>query len=148
MSCEKKSHCWLLAVSLLLNVLLIGFVAGKATHMKRDWHREPAMSEINLPGEKKAAVQAAMTEFKADGKERRKEIREKREEIVAILTAPEFDEAAFKAKSQELGMMFREGRVQMIDRIAEIAKTMSQEERRELAKFMRRPPPYAGHDRQ
>lgn len=141
MTCDKKSYCWLLGLSLLANVLLIGFVVGNMSHMPRHGDRMAEMSKIDLPEEKKAALMDAFSEFRQDGKERWELMRAKRKEIVDVLTAPEFDEATFKAKSKELGMMYKEGRVRMVDKVAEIAKTMSQDERKELAKFMRSPPP-------
>lgn len=139
MTCSKKATCWVLALSLLVNILLIGYLAGNAAQ-RPHWAGGMKIEEANLPEDKKAALKEAFAEFRESGKERRDEMRVKREEIIGILTAPEFDEAAFRAKSEELGAMFRDGRVRMTDRMANIVKTMTQEERQELAKVMRKPP--------
>jgi uncharacterized membrane protein len=122
---------WLIAISLILNVLLIGFVAGQAT-----MHRPHHGGWQKLAPEKQARLKEIMGDTHEQGRAKFKEIRVKRKEIAAILSAPEFDEAAFRAKSDEISKLFAAGKDEMIERIAVKAKTLSQEDRKLLAESM------------
>ena len=134
----KKLHSWVIVLSLGLNVLMAGYILGCAgtpqpPHM-------PIMdepSETNLSPEKKAMLEDKMREFHAQNKDRFDTIRAKRDEMKDILTAETFDVDAFKAKSKELDELFSSSKQTMVDKMADMAKGMSQDERKVLASYMR-----------
>lgn len=135
----KKPYYLIIAASLALNVLLAGYIIGRET-LAQPPHRAifEEVANSNLTPEKKALIQNKMREFQAQNKERFGDIRAKRDEIKQILTAETFDVNAFKTKSKELDDLFTRSKKIMIDDIAEMAQTMSQEERKALAGLMRR----------
>ena len=149
----KKLHSWIIVLSLAANVLLLGYVLGCGIMPRRP--HMPMMDEVagsKLPPAKKAMMESKMQEFHEKNKDRFDTIRAKREEISNILTAQNFDVDAFKAKSRELDSLFSDSKKMMVDEMANMAQTMSQEERKVLAGYMRRkrmpepmgPPPEKG----
>ncbi len=142
----SKTIKWVLALSLFLNVLLAGVLLG---HVSGDMAHPPRMHDMpkNIAGlspEKQKMVDEVWADFRSGNSERFTKMKAAREEVVAIMEAPEFDEAAFRAKSAELGAMMSESKKKMIDNMANVAKQFNQEERKALAQHMRRPPTLMG----
>jgi uncharacterized membrane protein len=134
----------LIVFSLVLNVLLAGVLLGNVFH-RMGW-RSAFMSDdralaAKLPPEKYKLFTEVMGGARSECKQIRKQIRERREQTLGVLTAPEFDEQAFQREVDSL----HELRSRMADRLAgatlELAKQFDPEERRLLGKYLERPPP-------
>ena len=137
----SKTIKWVLALSLLLNIVLIGFGLGCASNMPE----APGMHKMgkNIDGldpEKQKMVDDIWANFREANKERFQEIQQARQDIVAIMEAPDFDEKAFRDKSAELSALMVESKKLMMETMATVAKQFNQDERKALAHHMRRPP--------
>lgn len=139
----KKSLKWVLTISILLNILLLGFVFGKiSNHMqplppRPEWKAEKL---DHIPAAKREEFHKFMESNNSQRHERMKEARSLREEVIAILVEPEFDEALFREKSRQLDELFSNSKKDMLERTIELAKKLNQEERKILADNLRRPP--------
>jgi Spy/CpxP family protein refolding chaperone len=71
----------------------------------------------------------------------RKQMDEARGRVLLILSAPEFDEAAYQAETAKLeelrGVMMQ----RFADATRDLAKQFNQEERKALSEHLRQPPP-------
>lgn len=130
-----------LAGSLVLNMLLGGLLAGQWTS---DWlHSEPSfhswLAETGLNAHQQERLAIAMQGAReASYGQRKDETSALRKEIIAVLTAPEFDEAAYRELSARMLAVRAETRALMSDQIAQIAATLSQQERAGLAHVIQR----------
>jgi uncharacterized membrane protein len=70
-----------------------------------------------------------------------KQIDEARERVLSILSAPEFDEAAYQLETAKLDELRGLTMKRFADATRELAKQFNQEERKALAEDLRRPPP-------
>ena len=95
-----------------------------------------------LPAEKQTLILATIKEVKEENSALREEIKATREAMKAALTAPTFDEEAFKANAEKLEGLMAEGFRTFTDAVATIAPELTQEEREVLAQMGPR-----GHDR-
>lgn len=135
-----------IAISVLLNILLVGVMLGYA--LRSPWllgHRPPpppAPPELSqLPPEKRELFETTMKRTREEGDNLRKEIREIREDMEKILSADVFDEAAYRAESEKIAALYSQQRLKMNEAIIGIAKQSSKEERAILSKITRRPAP-------
>lgn len=129
--------------SLVLNILLIGFIIGDVSHrlFREDSLRNrPSELAVKLPPEKEKLFLDTMGKVHLENRNIRKRIREARERIFSILIAPKFDESSYQSEVEKL----HELRGLMMQRSAnatkELAKQFNQEERKALAESLRRPP--------
>lgn len=130
----KKRFKILLTASLLINVLLIGFVGG---HIYRKWANHPwqevkqelAPQTRNVVGR---TFQSTFREIRPLGDEARKE----RASLVKILSAEEFDEAAFDKAVEHLTGLSEQMMALKIKATKEVAGELSVEERRKMADRM------------
>ncbi len=130
----KKRFKVLLTGSLLVNVLLIGFVGG---HMYRKWANHPwqevkqelAPQTRNVVGR---TFQSAFRDIRPLGDEARKE----RASLVKILSAEEFDEAAFDEAVENLTGLSEQMMALKIKATKEVAGELSADERRKMADRM------------
>jgi uncharacterized membrane protein len=136
--------------SLLLNVLLVGLIIGDMSHRFRT--RPPIGKHARdlaskLPKDKADLVLKTMQTVHLKNRDVYKQIQEARERAMKIMTAKEFDEAAYQTEVKRLHelrgfMMHRLGNV-----TTELAKQFNQQDRRVLAKYLRRPPRPQWEDR-
>ena len=129
--------------SLLLNVLLVGVIIGDMSHRLRreDFSGRHARElSLKLPEDKVALFLETVEKVHLNNRDVHKQIREARKTAMRILTANDFDEAAYQIqveKLQELrGLMMR----RLAGATIELARQFDQEERRALARYLRRPP--------
>ncbi len=123
-------------LSMLLNIALIGLIGG---HIYKRWNKYHAPAQSTLeqfsPETRNLVGRTLQNSFK-DMQPLGDEMRKKRASLLEILTADEFDEAAFDKVTQELDDI----RVQMkdlkIETTKELAKTLPPEERKAFAKRM------------
>lgn len=131
----------ILSLSIILNVLLIGLVAGhvikRASH-----HRAPhqALEQIadTFPAEKRDMVQSVMKDMREQKREQHKALREAREKLMDIFTAAEFDPEAFQQAAKSLHDQHGARGQQMTDAFTKLGQSLNQEERQALAKAMRK----------
>jgi uncharacterized membrane protein len=134
----------LIGSSLLLNVLLIGVVIGNLSSrlFREDFPRRrlPEFT-VKLPPEKEKLFLEMMEKVHLKNREFLNQIDETRERVLSILSAPEFDEAAYQAATTEV----EELRGVMMQRFSgatkDLAKQLNPEERKALAEYLRQPPP-------
>ncbi len=120
-------------LSVLLNVLLIGVVAGAAYKRMDDRHvstqlRDPGMS---------SKMARAMLEARKGQKETYQQMREARQELGKILSDPDFNEEKFIAASEKVNQaqeaLFKARSAATL----KIAKESSVEERQEMVRHMK-----------
>ena len=129
--------------SLLLNVLRVGFMIGDMSHRFR---RKPPIGKYvrelasKLPEDKEALILKTMESVRLNNRDVRKQIRKARENAMKVMTAHDFDEAAYQTQVEKLHAL----RGLMMQRLAtvtmELAKQFNQQERKVLAQYLRRPP--------
>ena len=129
--------------SLLLNVLLIGIVIGDMSHRFRREDflgRHARELSSKLPEDKAALFLETVEKVHLNNRDIHKQIREGRRRAMRILTAPEFNEAAYQIQVEKLhelrGIMMR----RLANATMELARQFDQQERKVLAKHLRRPP--------
>ena len=129
--------------SLVLNILLIGFIIGNVSHrlLREDSHRKKSPElAVKLSPDKERLFINTMEKVHVENRNIHKQIREARERIFSILTAPQFDEASYQSEVEKL----HELRGLMMQRLSnatkELAKQFNQEERKSLAEHLRHPP--------
>lgn len=135
--------------SLLLNVLLIGVVIGDMSHRFRRepfWGRHAPKLASRLPENKAELFRETLESVHLANKDVHKQIREARSSAMEILTAPEFDEAAYRVKVDKIHELKGFMKRRLVDATIELAKQFDQEERRALAENLRRPPRPPGGD--
>lgn len=136
----KPAFKWILALSLVANIFLIGFMIGHSAPPpfppRRDWGK----AELEqLSPDKRKQVETMADHMRDRRKDDFRKIKQARKDLIAIMEAPEFDEAAFIAKSKTIDGIFSSSKQQMITEMAEIAKGFNQKERKILAEQLRRP---------
>ncbi len=139
----SKKMKTLIVVSLLLNVLLVGIIIGHALHRfggKHFFRRYGAELTVRLPADKEKLFFETMKQVHMENKDIRKQIRETREKAISILTAPEFDETAYQIEAEKLHELRGRMMQQLAGATKELAAHFNQEERKALAKHLRRPP--------
>jgi uncharacterized membrane protein len=91
----------LILVSVLVNVLLIGVVIGHVSHrFGRMGFARRHMTELaaKLPAEKERLLSQTLDRVHRENRKIHREIRNTRAKAISILTAPDFDEAAYQAE--------------------------------------------------
>ena len=126
--------------SLLLNVLLVGVMAGDVSHR---FHAGPffrkSMKEFasKLSGDKAAFFLETVKRVHLDNQDSYNQIQEARKQAMKILSAYEFDEAAYRIQIEKIhklrGLMKR----RLANATIELARKFNQEERRALAQHLR-----------
>jgi uncharacterized membrane protein len=126
----KSSTKFLVTISVILNVLFIGFYLG--TFTKTIKNKTCHKKEFDPP------IMEKLKDIKGnDFKGHMLEMFKLREEFYKILTSESFDYNAFNETSMRLHQC-RDGMMcELSSKIGEIAKTMSYEERKELARALR-----------
>ncbi|HWP47466.1 MAG TPA: periplasmic heavy metal sensor [Candidatus Limnocylindrales bacterium] len=130
--------------SLFLNILLIGASIGHISHSlgRNHWGRKPGPEfTVQLPKDKEKLFFETMEKARLENKEIYRQIRETREKAIAILTAPEFDEAAYQREVEKLHELRGQMKQRFANATIELAKQFNQTERKALAEYLRHPPP-------
>jgi uncharacterized membrane protein len=129
---------WLILVSLLLNVLLVGILFGQLPRrIDRDAYRQQIMEQAikQLPESEREPFRQKLEAMRVAAEPIRNQIREARDETIRIVIAERFEEAAFDRQVKKINDL----RVQMADILKEAAKTLSPDQRRALGETMKRP---------
>ncbi len=134
----------LIISSLILNVLLIGIIIGSMSDrlFRKDFPRIPPPElRVKLSPDKEKLFSDTMEKVFRENDHVREEMDEARERVLSILSAPEFDEAAYQAEAAKLEKLRGVMMQRFADATKELAKQFNQEERKVLAEHLRRPPP-------
>ncbi len=129
--------------SVLLNVLLIGFVVGHLSHRVPPPFRDrPPREEIlrALPPQGAKLFKEKMRGLRKENRKTHRKIRDRRDELMKILTAPTFDSDLYKKKADELHALHSSVMKDFARSAGEIAAKMSPEERQILARHFKRGP--------
>jgi uncharacterized membrane protein len=134
-------HCKLLiTLSMLLNLLLAGIIAG---HAGRGLMPPPPrgmqdMSEA-LPEARRAVFKDAMQRAEEDTAELHEQINEARNKAALILKAETFDKDAYMAEVQLMSKLRAQTMQRMAEAVVEVAEQSDATERATLADMVRRP---------
>jgi uncharacterized membrane protein len=130
----------LIVCSLVLNILLIGFVTGDVSHrfFKKDsFRKKPPKLSVKLSPEKEKLFLDTIEKVRLENRSIRNQMKETREKIFSILIAPEFDETAYESEAKKLhelrGLMMQ----QLSNATKETAKQFNEEERKALAVYLK-----------
>ena len=126
--------------SLLLNVLLTGVVIGDVSHrFHKEYFVRKSVEEFasKLPGDKAALLLETVERVHLNNRDAYNQIRETREEAMKLLSADEFDEAAYRLQVEKIHKLRSLMKRRLADATIELAKQFSQEERRALAQHLR-----------
>ncbi|HJU61781.1 MAG TPA: periplasmic heavy metal sensor [Candidatus Binatia bacterium] len=129
---------WIILVSFLLNVLLVGILFGQLPRrVDRDVYRQQIMEQAikKLPESAREPFRQKLEHMRASAEPIRRQIREARDESIQIVIAETFDEAAFDRQVKKINDL----RVQMADILKEAAKNLPPDQRRALGEAMKRP---------
>lgn len=143
----KKSFKLVLTISILLNILFIGFFFGKVSNQmhplppRAEWKAERAEE---LPHEKRSEFKKFVNENNDRRREKFQQARKLRDELVSIMEAPEFDEQSFRSTSAQLDEIFSNAKNEMLEETIALAKKFNQQERKILAENLRKPPNQRG----
>ena len=127
----KKSVKTIFTLSIILNLLLLGTVGGhiyRHTTEPGSWHQ---IKETLAPETKKVMRE---TFKRSEMFSMFREVRKKRSEIEKVLTAEEFDPAAYDIIAQEIQELNIRFSAKRLEHIKEVASKLPQEERKKLAK--------------
>jgi uncharacterized membrane protein len=130
-----------LVISLLFNMLLSGVLAGqffhgwlgKESHSFTDW-----LKETGLSAEQQARIQEGLNSAREQNTAEREESKRLRQQILDVLTAPEFNAEAYRDLSERMLNLRQQSRSNMVSKIGDMAQTLSPEERGALAHVIRR----------
>lgn len=139
---------WLLFASLALNLLIIGLVAGSAWRFRHGgpphgWAPPNLIGySMSLERGRNKAMRDVTSPMRHALKPLRREIHAARNEVTAAISAEPFDQARFDAAQARLVDLENQARQQTLALYAEIAKTLTPEERRAYKGWRehRRPP--------
>ena len=114
----------------------IAAFAGGGEHGGHHGNGKAKMEALmQLPVEKQTLILSTIKEVKKENEGRREEIKATREAMIDALTAPTFDEEAFKANAEKLETLMAEGFRTFTAAVAQIAPELTQEERKVLAQM-------------
>ena len=127
-------------LSVVLNVVLIGFTAGRGCNrheIKRGDHIIELLDRSSLPEARRAELKEKLGAALPSA-ERKKAKRQLREEAIAILEAEHFDAAAYRESMNKMLVERQRHKQRIVEVMVEIASELNQEERKALAKIFRR----------
>jgi uncharacterized membrane protein len=126
--------------SLLLNVLLAGVILGDVSHrFHKEYFVRKSVKEFasKLPGDKAALFLETVKRVHLNNQDAYNKIREARKEAIKLLSAPEFDESAYRLQIEKIDTLRRLMNRRLADATIELARQFSQEERSALAQHLR-----------
>ena len=126
--------------SLLLNVLLAGVVIGDMSHrFHKEYFVRKSVKEfaLKLPADKAALFLETVERVHLDNQDAYNQIREARKEAMRLLSAPEFDESAYRLQVEKIHELRSLMKQRLADATIELAKQFNQKERKALAQHLR-----------
>ena len=127
--------------SLLLNVLLAGIIIGDVSHrFHKEYFVRKTVKEFasKLPVDKAALFLETVKRVHLKNQDAYNEIRESRKEAIKLLSAPKFDESAYRLQIEKIDNLRSLMKRRLADATIELARQFNQEERSALAQHLRR----------
>ncbi|MFZ0481914.1 MAG: periplasmic heavy metal sensor [Desulfobacterales bacterium] len=126
--------------SLLLNVLLAGVVIGDMSHrFYKEYFVRKSVKEFasKLPADKAALFLETVERVHLNNQDAYNQIREARKEAMRLLSAPDFDESAYRLQVEKIHELRSLMKRRLADATIELAKQFNQKERKALAQHLR-----------
>jgi uncharacterized membrane protein len=129
---------WIILVSILLNVLLVGILFGQLPHrIDRDAARQQITEQAikKLPQSAQGPFREKLDQMRAQAEPIREQIRTARDETVQIVASEPFNEVAFDQQVKKINDL----RLQMSDILKKAAQELPADQRLALADSLKRP---------
>lgn len=130
--------------SLVLNLLLLGFVIGQSPRrFDRGAMREQLMEQKikDLPQDSQARLRQRFKLLRTTAEPLFNQLRQAQDEMVGLIGAEPFDPAAFERQEAKIIQFRAETTKQLSQAVKDAVKELTPEERRRFAEILRRPPP-------
>lgn len=136
---SKKLKLFIL-LSVILNVILIGVIAGYSFQhfgLERGDKIISLLDNSSLPEEKRNNLKKKLQGV-LPNENKRKNKQKWRDETLAILTAKEFDVHAYRTQLEKKRVKRSQNKKNQIEIMIELVSQLNQDERKELAKIFRK----------
>ena len=130
--------------SIILNVLLLGFVVGQSPRrFDRSSMRQQRMEQVikDLPEASQQRLRERFQQLRGTAEPLFEQMRKAQDEAVQLLGAESFDEAALDRQEAKITELRAKMSKQLSQSVKLAIKDLSPEERRRFAQMLRRPPP-------
>ena len=130
--------------SIILNVLLLGFVLGQSPRrFDRNAMRQQRMEQVikDLPEASQQRLRERFQQLRSTADPLFEQMRKAQDEAVQVLGAESFDEAALDRQEAKINDLRAQMSKQLSQSVKSALKDLSLEERRRFAQMLRRPPP-------
>jgi len=130
--------------SIILNVLLLGFVLGQSPRrFDRNAMRQQRMEQVikDLPEASQQRLRERFQQLRSTADPLFEQMRKAQDEAIQVLGAESFDEAALDRQEVKINELRAKMSKQLSQSVKLAIKDLSPEERRRFAQMLRRPPP-------
>ena len=130
--------------SIILNVLLLGFVLGQSPRrFDRSAMRQQRMEQVikDLPEASQQRLRERFQQLRGTADPLFEQMRKAQDEAVQLLGAESFDEAALDRQEAKINELRAQMSKKLSQSVKSALKDLSPEERRRFAQMLRRPPP-------
>ncbi len=130
--------------SIILNVLLLGFVVGQSPRrFDRSAMRQQRMEQVikDLPEASQQRLRERFQQLRGTAEPLFEQMRKAQDDALQVLGAESFDEAALDRQEAKINELRAKMSKQLSQSVKLAIKDLSPEERRRFAQMLRRPPP-------
>ena len=130
--------------SIILNVLLLGFVVGQSPRrFDRSAMRQQRMEQVikDLPEASQQRLRERFQQLRGTAEPLFEQMRKAQDEAVQLLGAESFDEAALDRQEAKINELRAKMSKQLSQSVKLAIKDLSPEERRRFSQMLRRSPP-------
>jgi uncharacterized membrane protein len=130
--------------SIILNVLLLGFVLGQSPRrFDRNAMRQQRIEQVikDLPEASQQRLRERFQQLRSTADPLFEQMRKAQDEAIQVLGAESFDEAALDRQEVKINELRARISKQLSQSVKSAIKDLSPEERRRFAQMLRRPPP-------
>jgi len=130
--------------SIILNVLLLGFVLGQSPRrFDRSAMRQQRMEQVikDLPEASQQRLRERFQQLRGTADPLFEQMRKAQDEAVQLLGAESFDEAALDRQEAKINELRAQMSKKLSQSVKSALKDLTPEERRRFAQMLRRPPP-------
>ena len=130
--------------SIILNVLLLGFVLGQSPRrFDRNAIRQQRMEQVikDLPEASQQRLRERFQQLRGTADPLFEQMRKAQDEAIQVLGGESFDEAALDRQEAKINELRAKMSKQLSQSVKLAIKDLSPEERRRFAQMLRRPPP-------
>lgn len=130
--------------SIILNVLLLGFVLGQSPRrFDRNAMRQQRIEQVikDLPEASQQRLRERFQQLRGTADPLFEQMRKAQDEAVQLLGAESFDEAALDRQEAKINELRAQMSKKLSQSVKSALKDLTPEERRRFAQMLRRPPP-------